>query len=350
MSQKLDAADSVVVKESLVKNLLGGNADGGVRQSQPKKNLIAEVDSTTGETIPVQSAPQKSLITPLVQPLPSAPSASTPAPPPPVDEGPSMLELMMEAQRAALEEKKTVQEKEQKQAAKSGFGGFKKGFFGEKPKKTTASKPETSKTEKTEIVEVKKSSGSAAAKNAPKPNKEQIVEEVQRAMEEDQNPLLKQLRSNEWVTQDLMSMISTNSVLSQGLKNPRCVAAMELLQRDPKEAQKRYQGDPEVGQFLTEFCKIMSIHFTALGEQQSKGSATEEAPSKPVIEEIGPLQAKALAKQKELSSSSSSSTSMTKSSAAISTASGRGAAEESEEEKVQRVRTSTICPQLKLRP
>ena len=110
---------------------------------------------------------------------------------------------------------------------------------------------------------------------------------------------------------------------------------MELLQRDPKEAQKRYQGDPEVGQFLTEFCKVMSIHFTALGEQQSKASMTEEAPSKPVIEEIGPLQAKALAKQKE--SSSSSSTSMTKSTTTTSSASGRGAAEESEEEKVQRI-------------
>lgn len=324
-----------------MKNLLGGNSDSGVRQSQPKKSLIAEVDSTTGETIPVQSAPQKSLITPLVQPLPSAPAAaSTPAPQPPADEGPSMLELMMEAQRAALEEKKAVQETEQKQAAKSGFGGFKKGFFGEKPKKTTASKPEAVKAEKTEIVEVKKSSASAAAKNAPKPNREQIVEEVQRAMEEDQNPLLKQLRSNEWANQDLMSMVSTNSVLSQGLKNPRCVAAMELLQRDPKEAQKRYQGDPEVGQFLTEFCKVMSIHFTALGEQQAKASSTEEAPSKPVIEEIGPLQAKALAKQKEQSSSSSTSTSMTKSNTATSTVSGRGAVEESEEEKVQRVSSS----------
>eukprot|EP01033_Poteriospumella_lacustris_P009712 gene9712-6950_t len=192
---------------------------------------------------------------------------------------------MMEAQRAALEEKKAVQETEQKQAAKTGFGGFKKGFFGEKPKKTTASKPEAVKTEKTEIVEVKKSSASAAAKNAPKPNREQIVEEVQRAMEEDQNPLLKQLRSNEWATQDLMSMVSTNSVLSQGLKNPRCVAAMELLQRDPKEAQKRYQGDPEVGQFLTEFCKVMSIHFTALGEQQAKASSTEEAPMEESEEE-----------------------------------------------------------------
>lgn len=356
-TQRLDAPDDTVHKESIVKGLLSesmkpvAQSNAPIQASQGKRPLIAEIDDS-GKEVPVTTStatvndPATSLLTPLIQaPKQSTSVASPPTPPVTVDEGPSMLELMMEAQRAADLEKKSQQEQEQKQAAKSGFGGFKKGFFGggdkaqaKKATTTTAPKTTTSTSAKEEIIEVRKPPPSTAAmKNKPKENRDQIVEEVQRAMEEDQNPLLKQLRSNEWVTGDLMSMISSNQILSQGLKNPRCVTAMELLQRDPKLAQERYKGDPEVGLFLQEFCKVMSVHFTSLGEKQGSttpASSASTSSSSNIIEEVGPLQARALAKQKE--SKPSSSTEIVQSAQKTGSSSSAASAE-TEEERVQRV-------------
>ena len=42
------------------------------------------------------------------------------------------------------------------------------------------------------------------------------------------------------------------------------------MQRDPKEAERRYKGDPDVDEFMREFGKIMSGHFSKLGAQQEE--------------------------------------------------------------------------------
>lgn len=70
------------------------------------------------------------------------------------------------------------------------------------------------------------------------------------------------------------------------------------MQKDPKEAMRRFQGDPEVGLFLHEFSKVMASHFEALGAQQEAQKKAEQGGSRPVVEEIGPLQAQAIQKQK----------------------------------------------------
>lgn len=345
--EKLDAPDAP--KEALVKTLLENSASKSLG-----KKLIAEIDDTGNEVTAgsdetLISEPPVSLLTPLAPQSSNDVSSNLKPDPAPSDEGPSMLEMMMEAQRAAKAEKVSHQEQEKKKVAKSGFGGFKKGFFGDgsSVKKSTCSKtsttePSSSSKSKSDIVEVRKPPPTAPATKKSNENRDQLVEEVQRAMEKDQNPLLKQLQSNEWVTGDLMSAMSNNPILSQGLKNPRCLAAMELLQRDPKEAQKRFQGDPEVGIFMQEFCKVMSIHFTALGEQQNQSgkSSNSGAPQASFnrIEEIGPLQARAVTKQKEASvASASSSQSVSTVSTSTSSKAAAAASTESEDERVQRV-------------
>lgn len=83
------------------------------------------------------------------------------------------------------------------------------------------------------------------------------------------------------------------------------MAAIQLMQQNPKEALNKFQSDPEVTMFLQEFGKIMSAHFEALGAQQEKtknassASSDTQSSSMNKIEEIGPLQAAALKKQKE---------------------------------------------------
>ena len=46
-------------------------------------------------------------------------------------------------------------------------------------------------------------------------------------------------------------MFASNAIIAKGLQNPRCQAAMQLMQQDPKAAQQRFQGDPEVRVFRT---------------------------------------------------------------------------------------------------
>lgn len=111
---------------------------------------------------------------------------------------------------------------------------------------------------------------------------------------------------SEWVTEDLISSFSKNKVLESGFKNPKCVAAIELMQKDPQEAKKRFANDPEVNIFMQEFGRVMSNHFTNIGSgagpsSSSTNAAVKNVDNNPVqeIQEIGPLHAQVL-KQKDI--------------------------------------------------
>ena len=256
----------------------------------------------------------------------------SPMPPtPPVDEGPSMLEMMMAAHREAKVEKEVVVQEEVKKATKTFGSGFKKGFFGggnssgktqEKTASTTAAtaKQSVTKSTTTDIPTIvkpahtttnTKSNGTTAA----------IAEEVKRAMSEEESPMLKQLKQGEWVTQDLVQVFASNAIISRGLQDPKCKAAMQLMQKDPKAAQKRFEGDPDVDLFMREFGRVMASHFDGLGQQQSQQSQQsqqKQQKSMPLISEadstsrsagvgMGPLQTEALERHKNNTHSGSSS-------------------------------------------
>ena len=123
---------------------------------------------------------------------------TTVAPTNTVDDGPSLLEMMMAAQREAKAEKdqqKTTEAVVESQ--KSLGGGFKKGFFGNstKSKSSTTVKPITkvnNTSTKPDIIEVKKAqSGDKGKSTSPF-----VFEDVQKAMEEDKHPLLRDLKKN----------------------------------------------------------------------------------------------------------------------------------------------------------
>ena len=91
--------------------------------------------------------------------------------------------------------------------------------------------------------------------------------------------------------------MSTNEILQRGFKNPKCVAAIELMQINPQEAKKRFANDEEVNIFMKEFGKLMSNHFTNLGSS-NKPVVEENQKLAKDIQEIGPLHAQVL-KQKD---------------------------------------------------
>jgi hypothetical protein len=119
------------------------------------------------------------------------------------------------------------------------------------------------------------------------------------------------------MTPDLVSQFQSNEILTRGFRDPKCMAAMELMQKDPSEAIRKFQGDPQVTAFLQEFGKLMAGHFETLGssqEHQQQQAGQQDgvklnagATTGSKIEEIGPLQAKALQKQAANQGASSSS-------------------------------------------
>lgn len=105
-----------------------------------------------------------------------------------------------------------------------------------------------------------------------------------------------------------MNTLHDNPILAHGLNNPKCMAALTLLQSDPAEAKKRFEKDPDVSLFLQEFGRVMSSHFTSLGasqDTQQKQSSTSTA--LPIVQEIGPLHAEAINRDKQTKYSVSSS-------------------------------------------
>ena len=217
-------------------------------------------------------------------------------PTPPVVEGPSMLEMMMAAQKEAQIEKNVIVQEEVKKATKTFGSGFKKGFFGggggsgsssaKAPAKaasgtttsTAAAKPSTAKpTPPTDIPTIVKPTHASSTKLGG--TTAAIAEEVKRAMTEEESPVLRQLKQGDWVTPDLVQVFAANPIISRGLQDPKCKAAMQLMQQDPKAAQKRFEGDPDVDLFMREFGKVMAAHFDGLGQQQAQAQSQAQSSS-----------------------------------------------------------------------
>ena len=67
------------------------------------------------------------------------------------------------------------------------------------------------------------------------------------------------------------------------------------MQSDPKEAERRFKGDPDVDEFIKEFGKIMSSHFSSMGNTDVSPVTKPPAP----VQEIGPLHARAISSNKQ---------------------------------------------------
>jgi hypothetical protein len=183
-----------------------------------------------------------------------------------------MMEQIMAAQAEAARGAKIAKEVAEKKAAKGFGGGFKKGFFGasEVPKNATVQPPKP-KNETTAIptIRANKAAQSTASGRAAA-GLTSVNEDIQKSLAETKTPLAKELEKGEWVTPDLIRQFSTNPVISRGLMDPRCKDALELMQKNPKEAQAKYASDAVVDAFLKEFGKVMGGHFEQLGAKQEE--------------------------------------------------------------------------------
>ena len=185
------------------------------------------------------------------------------------NEGPTLMDEILAAQAEAARAKKIAEEVAAKKNAKTFGGGFKKGFFGgdNTTSSSGANKSGSSKTLTEEIPTIRKASGNISkAVNLSKVN-----EEVQRGMAEDKSALALELEKGTWITPELLKQFQANPVISQGLQNARCKHALEMMQKNPKEAQAKYSNDKEVDTFLREFGKLMGSHFDGLAAKQELG-------------------------------------------------------------------------------
>ena len=102
----------------------------------------------------------------------------------------------------------------------------------------------------------------------------------------------------EWMNDNLTARMQANPVIRKGMMNPKCVAAMQLFQTDPKQAQAKFAGDVEAEVFMREFSLVMSDHFMELGRQQdaqkqSQGQGQSQSQSvvskvaAPLIQPVG---------------------------------------------------------------
>ena len=108
------------------------------------------------------------------------------------------------------------------------------------------------------------------------------LEEVQQAMKDDP---ARRMAGGEWMTEDLLSRVADNPRLVAGLGNPRFTAALQALQKNPKEAMAKFRDHPEITNFLHEFSGIMGEHFTMLGEEEEKKKVVREVGDS----DVGPM-------------------------------------------------------------
>jgi len=166
----------------------------------------------------------------------------------------------------------------EKKAVTASFGdgwGLKKGFLlgggggaGGGGKKPAAAKPAAAAAPADTRPLIKPTAPAGAATGG---KSSLVLDEVQTAMHEGVEPLRRTLADQgKWLTPDLLSKVGSNPKLMAGMANPRCMAALDEMQRDPKAAMAKYKDDKEVTEFFSLFMSVMGDHFTKLGEKEGE--------------------------------------------------------------------------------
>ncbi|CAF1325433.1 unnamed protein product [Didymodactylos carnosus] len=124
------------------------------------------------------------------------------------------------------------------------FGGLKKGFLSSTTEKT---KPPLT-TNKLDVI------------TKTKENKKdfRVFDEVQQALKKDQ------LANGNWLTEDLLDQIQQDAFLEKRFNEPYFMEAINLFQKKPEEALKRYGSNKDVMEFFQRMAKVLGSHFTSL--------------------------------------------------------------------------------------
>ena len=80
-----------------------------------------------------------------------------------------------------------------------------------------------------------------------------------------------------------MQAIIQDPLLARSMTEPHLQEALQVLQKDPKEAKKRYQNDPEVTEMLSRYMKVLGVHFEKLGSDRvTERTSTEASGFQPI--------------------------------------------------------------------
>ena len=204
------------------------------------------------------------------------------------EEEASLMDLMM-ADASTDRTARAAKRKEEDKRMKKSFGdgmkkGLKKGFFDAKPKakKRAPAKPRAPAEPAGPVtISARPPADDGASVRSA------IRQEVAANMEGSSHPMAQALKGGDWVTPELVKAMAERPALARGMGDPRCQAALEELRRDPKAGAKKFDDDPELKQFLTDFCEVMGGHFEKLG-----AAAPPPPPTADEKEQLGPLAAK----------------------------------------------------------
>lgn len=138
----------------------------------------------------------------------------------------------------------------------------------------------------------------------PKPNPMNLstneslrLDQVQDAMNNQKSPWEKSL-SEKLTSPQLLDRLSKNQIVCQRMTHPKYTAALEALQRNPKEAMEKFQHHPDVMEFIREIYKELGEYFTNVGKDvpTSKENKIHQVFGE---EEIGTLAYNALQREKD---------------------------------------------------
>ncbi|GMH73967.1 hypothetical protein TrST_g6642 [Triparma strigata] len=217
------------------------------------------------------------------------------------DTGPTLMERMMAdaaiAKKAEDEKKAKIERKKAKK-----FGGGLKGGFFDKPKgkeKKDKKKVEEKKAEPEPepVYELSPEGEMIPTITKKEPEKSSLVfDEVQQSMQQN---ILNPDAKKEWATDSLFEKISKNPRLQIGLQNPRFMQAIEDMKTNPEMAQKKYKGQKDIEDFITEFAGVMGSHFNEVGEKKEKEEKPQQQTQQPMGPSVGPLAEQALKREEE---------------------------------------------------
>lgn len=143
------------------------------------------------------------------------------------------------------------------------YCGFQKGFL--LNKSSAKNKKGNRQKSNDDIIEIKSDN------TMQTPN---VLPEVQEAMQAQSSPVF---QSKAWVTDDLLEKILKNPRLSEKFLHPRFNDALSLFQQEPQKAMQVCKDDPEMAEFIQEFCSLMGEHFTQLAEKQAQEEGSSAA-------------------------------------------------------------------------
>lgn len=181
-------------------------------------------------------------------------------------------ETLMKNALAAREQKRREAEASRQSADLSGGSGLKKGFLsgGGKPKRRGGSAGGAPKADVAEEVPYIAGCGDAEEarrKSLQLPEVQQAVRQQMSQMQEDAS----------WVTPQLLQALQTRPDLLKGMSDPKIKEAIALMQKDPEEAKRRFEGNPEVTSFLKDFSSLMATHFDVLAAGAGKTAPNSAA-------------------------------------------------------------------------